>query len=377
MPCDLRHPQACLLRLARWIALCAIPLAVMAMSASVQAAQITLRSTAHLTQAGPVTLGDIAALEGDAAIALADTPFAQLAGDDASLTLTRQEVRKLLDERGVNWGRMSLRGYTRCQVTLKPARKETPGDTSPATSPAQAEAVAVANPAVAVAMDSPLTLRDRVMRELVRQSDLPADDLRITFASRDSEALAHVILHERWEIELANASRLGRVLVVARRWEEDRVTRTHRLSADVARRMLAVVAQRDLKRGELLASGDVAIQEVDVTDPHHTPATQLSQVVGQVATQPIGRGQVIHRDDTAKPVLVRRGDQLMVRCLVGGLVIRITARANEAGGLGDVITVTNLDSNERFTARVVGTGQAMLVQPEPARSQAAGKEAQP
>jgi flagella basal body P-ring formation protein FlgA len=314
---------------------------------------ITLRQSVTLP-AGAVLLKDIATLNGEQAQQLGQTVVGQI--DKAGLTISMQDVRSKLDAAGVNWARLSLRGFMSCQVSLKTIEAETSASLE-----APATAVAMANPMHAVASDSVMTLRDLILSELARHTGQSRDDLRVTFNPRDTQILAQSVLADRWEVEVASAGRLGRVLLTIRRWQNDRVTQTHRVGVDVARRALAVVAVRDIRRSEVIAAGDVEIQEVFLTDPHRTPATDLQAVIGKAAREPFTKGQMIYASEASKPELIKRGDRLVVRCVVGGLVVKISARAVEGGAMDDIITVANLDSNERFKARVAGTREAMLV----------------
>ncbi len=341
-------------------------------TSAVQANDITLRQQATLPATGPVLLKHIATLNGETAEKLGETVVGQL--DKNSLTLSRQDVRGKLDAAGVNWGRLSLRGFVSCQITLQ-LPKQTAAGVEPATD-AQASSTVIANPSQPVAHDSALTLRDRVVEAIVRHAGQGREDLRITFHARDTQTLAQSVLVDRWEIEPANAAKVGRVLLTIRRWQEDRVTQTYRIGVDVACRTLAVVAVRDVRRGEVFTAGDVEIQEVYLSELLRTPATDLQAVVGRVANSAVTKGQVVYASEAARPELVKRGDRLVVRCVVGGLVVKISARAIEGGAMDDVITVANVDSNERLRVRIVGTREALLVESsQAAGTQVAGRDA--
>lgn len=312
-----------------------------------------IKLNAHVNiQPGEVKLKDVAELQGESAIALGEMVVGELQGE--SLTIALADVRSKLNKKGVNWGLLSLRGFMQCQVnTAKPT--QVVDDTA---SPADGNTVA--NPSVYVASDSMLTVGDRVTATLVKQSGLSKDDLRIGFNARDQAALSMSILKDRWEVEPANAAKLGRVLVTVRQWQGDHIVNTYRLTADVARRALCVVARRDIKRNEIFTADDVEIQEIYLKDDHNTPASDIASVIGKLAKLPVDKGQLVIADQIAKPELIKRGDRLTVRCIVGGMVIKTTARAMESGAMGDDITVSNMESNERFVVRITGKMQAIL-----------------
>lgn len=327
---------------------------------AVQADQIKLSPRANMP-AGEVKLKDIAELQGPAALALGNIVLGELKGD--SLTIAMADVRQKLDEQGVNWGLLSLRGFMKCQVnSSQPTTSLKPAEVVNASVEAEADADgnAVANPAVYVASHSMLTVGDRVTALLVERTRLPADELRIHFAARDQPSLALGILKDRWEVEPSNSAKLGRVLVTVRQWQGERIANTYRLTADVTHRALCVVAKRNVQRNEMFTPADLEIQEVYLQDEFAEPARKLTEVIGKVASQPVNKGNLVMADQIARPDLIKRGDRLVVRCIVGGMVIKTTARAMESGAMGDDIIVANLDSNERFTVRITGSKEAIV-----------------
>lgn len=331
------------------VVVCVLALA----STAVQADQIKLNARANV-KPGEVKLKDIAELTGTEAQTLGEIVLGKLDGD--SLTIALSDVRSKLNEKGVNWGRLSLRGFMQCQVNTT-RQTAAPVEVEPA---AAAGGNVVANPAVYVASDTILTVGDRVIAQLVTHAGLPKDDLRIVFGARDQDALKLSILKGRWEVEPLNSAKIGRVLVTVRQWEGDRIINTYRLTADISQRALCVVALRDIKRSEIFAAADIEIHEVYLDQQHQSPASDVRNVIGMVAKLPVDKGQLVMVDQIARQELIKRGDRLSVRCIVGGMVIKTMARAMESGAMGDSIVVANMDSNERFTVRITGSKEAIL-----------------
>jgi len=57
---------------------------------------------------------------------------------------------------------------------------------------------------------------------------------------------------------------------------------------------------------------------------------------------------------------VKKGDQITVRCLVGGVAISVQAEARADGAAGEIIELRKLGERESFTAKVVGRSEAVL-----------------
>lgn len=127
------------------------------------------------------------------------------------------------------------------------------------------------------------------------------------------------------------------------------------VDAVVSRRLQVLVARRNLRQGERIASDDVQLVE----QPLHeaavpSPLTSIEEALGQEVQRPIRVGQALDRSYLRRPRLVKRGELVRVSARAGGIRIRTQGKAASDGALGDLIEVTPFDSRERFMARVSG-----------------------
>ena len=116
---------------------------------------------------------------------------------------------------------------------------------------------------------------------------------------------------------------------------------------------LVAVATRSLAPGDNVQATDVKLAQVS-TRQAEEPFYRLEDLIGQQAIGTIVEGQVIDRTDVRSPLLVRRGDAVTVYARSAGVQVRTTARAQEEGSRGDLITVESMLNRQRFFARVTG-----------------------
>lgn len=292
-----------------------------------------------------VYLRDVAELEGSHAKALGDTVLEDLDTDTFATTITLAQLRDTLNDHGVNWGTLSLRGYAACHVTrLAP-------DPEPITT---APLPTVTNPMDEIGLATPITLRQRVIELIERFAGVQQDQLRITFSDRDAPALEQSAWQDRYEFEPLASAPLGRIPIVIRRYRDNRVIETLRITADVTRRYMAAVAVGSIGRGQTFAPSDVEIREVYLDTTHNEPIIDLSSVIGQTSSTILRPGATIHPHHLRSPVLVQRGELVTVRCISGGLVIKTVGRAAEDGTRDQLIQIRSGRTRQTYAARVTG-----------------------
>ncbi|HET6881286.1 MAG TPA: flagellar basal body P-ring formation chaperone FlgA [Pirellulales bacterium] len=125
------------------------------------------------------------------------------------------------------------------------------------------------------------------------------------------------------------------------------------VSAKVTAVPLVAVATRALVPGDIVQRTDVKLDQAKARDDDilfHS----LDEVIGQQARRAVVEGQPIKQEDVQSPVLVHRGDAVVVFARSAGIQVKTQGRAQEEGSRGDVIVVQSLTGPERFMARVSG-----------------------
>ncbi|HEX7010584.1 MAG TPA: flagellar basal body P-ring formation chaperone FlgA, partial [Phycisphaeraceae bacterium] len=331
------------------------------LTAVAQADSIRLHASAG--SHGPqVKLAQVAELEGSAAQALGDLVVASFQEGRDQQTLTLEALRRTLTEAGVNWGLLTLGGYTACQVHRL---AETPPPLVEPAAPA-----AASNPMGTIDLGTPLTLRAQVEALIHQMAQAQQGDLRIRFNEHDQALLAQPTGHHRYELEPGAAQAIGRVPITVRRYDAGRIAQTFTVTADVERRALALVATRSIARGERFTPDSVELREVYLTQDVGVPLADRDQVVGLESAALLRPGVVIYPRHIRSPILVQRGDLVTVRCVVGGLVIRTVGRAMSEGAMDETVIIRNELSRQTYPAVVAGRREVVMQLPPDAADRA-------
>ncbi len=321
---------------------------------------VRLRDDDHV-----VRLGDIAELTGPFAKRLADTPIAEAPQGDEVLELSVREVRHTLDEAGAHWGKVQLNGR---RVVVRPHYA---GDARPplamaATSIDKAPRQAPHRPAAADPYDYAAdlvdrhTLRGHIAAIVARGLGVEPSELRLVFDHRDVELLNTSLDAFRFEIQPLSSLHSDRIELLVRAWSAGRIHHKQSLTVRPSLHLDAVVLRRDVPRGTMLHDDDLAI-EARWLPP--TAAVRLATFVeagGRVASGRLRSGNVLRKSDIARQFVIKRGDRVMVRCIVGGVVISLEAEARGHGAEGDTIELRKLGERETFIATVTGPHAAVM-----------------
>ncbi len=312
---------------------------------------IELRSSVMLKTGSPVTLGDIADVDGEdaetvAAIVIEADPRAQTFDIDV------KAVRSALDAgKVVRWGRTTLRGST-CSVTLRgpePAERK------------KAEVSKDIPRPSAVKLGGPETVRTHVVRALARLYGVTPDELRLLFEDRDKELLDTPTSGQRVDVQPTNSAGTSRVGLRTYVFAGDRLAMQRTISVEALVRRTVLTAIAPIARGQEITSADFTASEQWHAPSAATPCTP-EQAVGAVTRARIGAGQIIALANIEAPVVVKKGDIVEIHCLSGAIHLKATrARALAPGRDGELVAFQLEGSKRSFKARMSGRGSAVLV----------------
>ncbi len=118
-----------------------------------------------------------------------------------------------------------------------------------------------------------------------------------------------------------------------------------------------VLPTRPVTKGETLASGDVTLERRPRDGSGTEFLSDLQSAIGKVVRRPVMPGQPLRASDVQRQEIIARNDIVTMVFETPGLVVSMRGRANEAGAVGDVISVQNLQSKKIIQATITGPGR--------------------
>ncbi|HEX9173720.1 MAG TPA: flagellar basal body P-ring formation chaperone FlgA [Telluria sp.] len=131
-------------------------------------------------------------------------------------------------------------------------------------------------------------------------------------------------------------------------WQYEYVVRA-RVSA------LVVVTAAPVAANAALTDADITLERRDIT-AIADPVAVAADAVGQTSRRSLRAGEVLRMGQLAAPVLVRRGEAVVMLAKVDGIEVSTAGEALDAGSRGAMVRVRNAASGQVVRMRVAGAG---------------------
>lgn len=138
-----------------------------------------------------------------------------------------------------------------------------------------------------------------------------------------------------------------------------------RISGQLVETMEVVVPKRLIARGETLGKDDVTVERRPRDGQGSEVIGDVRAAIDKVARRALLAGVALRGSDVQREEIVGKGDLVTIVYEAPGLLITLRGRANEAGAIGDVVSVTNPQSKRVLQGKVSGAGR-VSVQPSAA-----------
>lgn len=125
---------------------------------------------------------------------------------------------------------------------------------------------------------------------------------------------------------------------------------------------IPVVAER-IRRGEVIGADDVVWQSMRRNRLQSDVVLDAAALVGKAARYGLRPGMPVREREVQEPVVVPRGAVVTMVLRRPGMTLTAQGRALENGAQGEVIRVTNLNSNVTVEARVEGPNRVAALPP--------------
>ena len=115
-----------------------------------------------------------------------------------------------------------------------------------------------------------------------------------------------------------------------------------------------VMAARTLPIGSIVELSDLEL--ADEVEP-----SAADSFVGKEIKRAVYVGRAISESDVGPATIIKRNEIIRLHYNLNGLGIRTEARALESGGLGEEISVMNIDTRITVRASIVGRKRARVI----------------
>lgn len=141
---------------------------------------------------------------------------------------------------------------------------------------------------------------------------------------------------------------------------DGRFQKTIRATARVEALAPVVVAARPIGRLKPISTDDLKMEKMNLAELPTGVMTDADDIIGKRARRNIHAGDIIRPDLIEMPPLVKRGDMVVIVAESEGIKVTATGEVKSDGLRGEQVKVVNLDSNKRFSARVVDKKTVMV-----------------
>jgi flagellar basal body P-ring formation protein FlgA len=121
------------------------------------------------------------------------------------------------------------------------------------------------------------------------------------------------------------------------------------------------VAKNTLERGKVVAASDIELKKKNITAAQGGYITNPDEIVGLTVKRRIRNLQPVLPAQLEQPILVTRGQQVLMIAEQDGIEARMLGEALKNGRKGELIKVKNLSSGRTVTAMVEDIGSVRML----------------
>lgn len=320
------------------------------------------------TDSSEVTLKQLCRWNDESAMSkYADLVVARLSPTNPVRQIALPEIKAALHDAGANLSQLQFAGSASCAVRRSEVDDATFARLLSEDAISTEEATAsvlnpTTQPLVADAKQTPLY--DLLMTDLSERLKLPLEMLDVHFDVHGQSDLILTAPRCRFDIDSQRITKLGPVswdIVIHSPNGERSVT----ILATAKAWQEQLVLTRPLSKGQKVLANDVTKKKslVDSVDGPEL-AHDASQIVGQVLTTDLKKGEILYLQSVEAENLVLKDQFVTVAFPHEGLMLETVARALESGSRGQVVRVRNEATNQIYNIIVTDKAAGEVRVPE-------------
>jgi len=197
-------------------------------------------------------------------------------------------------------------------------------------------------------------LIDRLIAEGVDPSS------EITLANDSMRLYAPVGSDNVIQIDDLSYDRFGGSFVAKMSWQGETGSQRFRVRGRVDPISEVPVMARRIMRGDIITKRDIRWIKVRSTRLQRDMIVDHSDLIGMTARRTIAADQPIRTSEVRRPLLVAKGSNVTVQLTTALMQLSTKGRALEGGSRGDIIRISNLQTNTVIEAEITGPGIAKV-----------------
>lgn len=119
------------------------------------------------------------------------------------------------------------------------------------------------------------------------------------------------------------------------------------------------VASHNLERGKIITEKDLAKEVVNISSLRQGQINHRESILGQEVRRPIAKGDPFRSAALDSPMVVKRGEIVMIELQAGAISVSSTGTAMSNGRIGDRIRVRNGQSDRVINVEVIAAGKVL------------------
>ena len=130
-----------------------------------------------------------------------------------------------------------------------------------------------------------------------------------------------------------------------------------RVAGRIARTVQVPVLRARVDQGAIITAADIELQDMPADRLNRNLVADASDLIGQEAKRLLLPGQPVRTTDVQRALAVQKNALVTMTVSQPGLMLSATGRAIDAGAVGDVVQVVNVQSRKTIQAVVTGPNQ--------------------
>lgn len=132
------------------------------------------------------------------------------------------------------------------------------------------------------------------------------------------------------------------------------------VTGQIERIVSVPVLKNALRNGDIINAHDIDWVDIPARNVQRDMLLEEKDVVGMTPRRIAMAGKPMIASDLEQPKLVERGDTVTITFMDGALLLSTKGTAMQTGAKGDVIRVTNINSNKTLDAQVTGDREVIV-----------------